>query len=55
MDELKKMATERLVDKYTTEWKLALEDLTKKLNNAEETIKRFLNAEISEWDLRKNL
>jgi hypothetical protein len=55
MAELKKMATERLVDKYTTEWKLALEDLTKKLNNAEETIKRFLNAEISEWDLRKNL
>ena len=55
MVELKKMATERLVDKYTTEWKLALEDLTKKLNNADETIKRFLNAEISEWDLRKNL
>jgi hypothetical protein len=55
MTELKKMATERLVDKYTTEWKLALEDLTKKLNNADETIKRFLNAEISEWDLRKNL
>jgi hypothetical protein len=55
MAELKKMATERLVDKYTTEWKLALEDLTKKLNNADETIKRFLNAEISEWDLRKNL
>ena len=55
MVELKKMAMERLVDKYTTEWKLALEDLTKKLNNADETIKRFLNAEISEWDLRKNL
>lgn len=55
MAELKKLATERLVDKYTTEWKLALEDLTKKLNNAEETIKRFLNAEISEWDLRRNL
>jgi len=55
MSELKKMAIERLADKYTTEWKLAMEDLKKKLANAEDTVKRFINAEISEWDLRKNL
>ena len=51
MAELKKMATERLIDKYTTDWRLAAEELKKRLANAEDTIKRYLNAEISEWDL----
>ena len=55
MPELKKLALDRLKDKYMSEWTKAVKDIQSKINTAEETLNLFLMGEISEWDLRKNL
>jgi hypothetical protein len=55
MPELKKMALDRLKDKYMSEWTKAVKEIQSKINTAEETLNLFLMGEISEWDLRKNL
>jgi hypothetical protein len=55
MEELKKLALDRLQDKYVSEWNKAIKDLQAKVNTAKETLNLFLMGEISEWDLRRNL
>ena len=55
MEELKKLALERLQDKYVSEWNKAIKDLQSKVTTAKETLNLFLLGEISEWDLRRNL
>lgn len=55
MPELKKLALDRLKDKYMSEWTKAVKEIQSKINTAEETLNLFLMGEISEWDLRKNL
>jgi hypothetical protein len=55
MEELKKLALERLQDKYVSEWNKAIKELQVKVNTASETLNLFLIGEISEWDLRRNL
>jgi len=55
MEELKKLALERLQDKYVSEWNKAIKELQTKVTTAKETLNLFLLGEISEWDLRRNL
>lgn len=55
MEELKKLALDRLKDKYMSEWNKAIKELQSKVNTASETLNLYLMGEISEWDLRKNL
>jgi hypothetical protein len=55
MEELKKLALDRLKDKYVSEWNKAIKELQSKVNTASETLNLFLMGEISEWDLRRNL
>lgn len=55
MEELKKLALERLQDKYVSEWNKAIKELQSKVNTASETLNLYLMGEISEWDLRRNL
>jgi len=54
MEELKKLALERLQDKYVSEWNKAIKELQSKVNTASETLNLYLMGEISEWDLRRN-
>jgi hypothetical protein len=55
MEELKKLALDRLKDKYMSEWNKAIKELQSKVNTAAETLNLYLMGEISEWDLRRNL
>jgi hypothetical protein len=55
MEELKKLALDRLKDKYVSEWNKAIKELQSKVNTASETLNLFLMGEMSEWDLRRNL
>jgi len=55
MEELKKLALDRLKDKYMSEWNKAIKELQSKVNTASETLNLYLLGEISEWDLRRNL
>jgi hypothetical protein len=55
MEELKKLALDRLKDKYMSEWNKAIKELQSKVNTASETLNLYLMGEISEWDLRRNL
>lgn len=55
IEELKKLALDRLKDKYMSEWNKAIKELQSKVNTASETLNLYLMGEISEWDLRKNL
>ncbi len=52
---LKKLALDRLKDKYMSEWNKAIKELQSKVNTASETLNLYLMGEISEWDLRRNL
>lgn len=55
MEELKKLALERLQDKYVSEWTKAVKELQSKIASAKETLNLYLLGEVSEWDLRRNL
>jgi hypothetical protein len=55
VEELKKLALERLKDKYLSEWNKAIKELQSKINTAAETLNLYLIGEVSEWDLRRNL
>jgi hypothetical protein len=55
VEELKKLALERLKDKYLSEWNKAIKELQLKINTAAETLNLYLIGEVSEWDLRRNL
>ena len=55
MEELKKLALDRLKDKYMSEWNKVIKELQSKVNTASETLNLYLMGEISEWDLRRNL
>lgn len=55
MDELRKLAIARLTDKYTNDWKLTIENLTNKVSNASKFVQRYIDGDISQWDLERGL
>ena len=51
--ELKQLAKERLIEKYTNDWKLTIKDCQRKIEQSAELVTKYLNGEITTYELER--
>lgn len=51
--ELKQLAKERLIEKYTNTWQLTIKECKRKIDQSAELITQYLNGEITTYDLER--
>lgn len=51
--ELKQLAKERLIEKYTNDWKLTIKECQRKIEQSSELVTKYLNGEITTYDLER--
>lgn len=51
--ELKQLAKDRLVEKYTNDWQLTIKECQRKIDQSAELITKYLNGEITTYDLER--